>query len=70
MAIADSWNKITTFFTETRSELKKVTFPPRKEVVATTIVVLIASVVFAFFLWVADMVIVNIYEWVLRALGK
>ncbi len=70
MAIADSWNKITTFFTETRSELKKVTFPPRKEVVATTFVVLIASVVFAFFLWVADMVIVNIYEWVLRALGK
>ncbi len=70
MAIADSWNKMTTFFAETRSELKKVTFPPRKEVVATTIVVLIASVVFAFFLWVADMVIVSIYEWVLRALGK
>ncbi len=70
MAIADSWNKITTFFAETRSELKKVTFPPRKEVVATTIVVLIASVVFAFFLWVSDMVIVRIYEWVLRALGR
>ncbi len=61
---------MTAFFTETRSELKKVTFPPRKEVVATTIVVLIASVIFAFFLWVADMVIVSIYEWVLRALGK
>ena len=70
MGIADSWNKVTTFFTETRSELKKVTFPPRKEVIATTIVVLIASVVFAFFLWVSDMVIVRVYEMVLRAFGK
>ena len=70
MGIADSWNRVTTFFAETRSELKKVTFPPRKEVIATTIVVLIASIVFAFFLWVSDMVIVRVYEWVLRAFGK
>ena len=67
MGIADSWSKITGFFTETRSELKKVTFPPRKEVVATTIVVLVASVVFAFYLWFADMLIVRLYEMVLRA---
>ena len=70
MGIADSWSKITGFFTETRSELKKVTFPPRKEVVATTIVVLIASVVFAFYLWIADMVIVRLYEMILRAFGS
>ncbi len=70
MGIADSWNKVTSFFTETRSELKKVTFPPRKEVIATTIVVLIASIVFAFFLWISDMVIVKAYESVLRAFGK
>ena len=60
---------MTGFVTETRSELKKVTFPPRKEVVATTIVVLVASIVFAFFLWVADMVIVRAYEGILRAFG-
>jgi preprotein translocase subunit SecE len=70
VGLADSWNKITGFFTETRSELKKVTFPPRKEVVATTIVVLVASVVFAFYLWAADMVIVRLYELILRAFGK
>ncbi len=70
MGIADSWTRVTTFFAETRSELKKVTFPPRKEVIATTVVVLIASIVFAFFLWAADMVIVRVYEMVLRAFGK
>jgi preprotein translocase subunit SecE len=70
VGLADSWSKVTGFFTETRSELKKVTFPPRKEVVATTIVVLVASVVFAFYLWIADMVIVRLYEMTLRAFGS
>jgi preprotein translocase subunit SecE len=70
VGIADSWNRVTTFFSETRSELKKVTFPPRKEVIATTVVVLIASIVFAFFLWASDMVIVRGYEMILRAFGK
>jgi preprotein translocase subunit SecE len=54
---------------ETRSELKKVTFPSRDEVVATTIVVLIASVIFAFYLWVSDIVILKVYEGIYRVLG-
>ena len=39
---------------------------PRKEVVATTIVVLIASFVFSFYLWAADIVILRVYGGVLR----
>jgi preprotein translocase subunit SecE len=54
---------------ETRSELKKVTFPSQDEVVATTIVVLIASVIFAFYLWVSDIVILKVYEGIYRVLG-
>ena len=65
-SIASSWKNLTTFLTETRSEIKKVTFPSRKEVVATTIVVLIASFVFSFYLWAADIVILRVYEGVLR----
>ena len=68
-SIAQTWNKVTSFFSETRSEMKKVTFPSRKEVIATTIVVLVASVIFAFFLWVSDIVILRIYEFVLKVMS-
>ncbi len=57
------------FFSEVRSEMKKVTFPPRDEVVATTIVVIIASVIFAVYLWAADFLILRGYEGLFKALG-
>ena len=60
---------MTTFLSETRSEVKKVTFPPRDEVLTTTVVVVITSVIFAFYLWVADIVIIKIYEGMIRVLG-
>ncbi|MGB3565401.1 MAG: preprotein translocase subunit SecE, partial [Thermoanaerobaculia bacterium] len=66
---AEGWRRMRAFLSETRSELKKVTFPSRDEVVATTIVVLIASVIFAFYLWVSDIVILKVYEGIYRVLG-
>jgi preprotein translocase SecE subunit len=45
------------FLPEVRSEMRKVTFPSRDEVVGTTIVVIVTSVIFAVYLWVADQVI-------------
>ena len=53
------------FLKEVRSEVKKVSFPSRPEVIATTVVVLIASVVMALFLWASDLVILRLYEMVL-----
>ena len=67
--IADWWRRSRTFLVETRSEVKKVTFPSRNDVVATTVVVLIASVIFAFYLWLADMVIMKVYEGINRVFG-
>ena len=43
------------FFVEVRSELKKVTWPSRKEVYSTTIVVIVTSVLFGFYLWGLDL---------------
>ena len=43
-----------TFFGEVRSELRKTTWPAWKEVRGTTIVVIVTSFIFAFFLWVVD----------------
>ena len=50
------------FLGEVRTEMKKVTFPSREEVVGTTGVVLITSVIFAIFLWIADVVILRLYN--------
>ena len=50
------------FLGEVRTEMKKVTFPSREEVVGTTGVVLVTSVIFAIFLWIADVVILRLYN--------
>jgi len=50
------------FLGEVRSEMRKVTFPSREEVIGTTGVVLITSVIFAIFLWIADVVIQRLYQ--------
>ncbi len=62
----DRLKQFRTFITEVRSEVKKVTFPAREEVVTTTIVVLVTSFVFAFFLFAADILIVRGYEMIVK----
>jgi preprotein translocase subunit SecE len=46
---------IRTFLTEVRNELKRVTWPSRKEVYATTVVVIVTSIFFGLYLWVLDL---------------
>jgi preprotein translocase subunit SecE len=58
----DWWNKAKDFLAETRSEMRKVSFPTRDEVVGTTIVVVITSFIFAVFLFLADQLIVLGYQ--------
>lgn len=58
------FSSIPRFLGEVKAEMKKVSFPTRDEVVGTTIVVLVTSVVFAVYLWLADMVIVQLFKMV------
>jgi preprotein translocase subunit SecE len=44
------------FLQEVRGELKKVTWPGRKEVYSTTLVVIATSIFFGFYLWGLDLV--------------
>ncbi len=55
-----SWpERIKGFYNEVRTEMKKVTSPSRKEVQATTAVVIITVFLFAFYFWVVDLAISN-----------
>jgi preprotein translocase subunit SecE len=56
------------FLRETRTEMKKVSFPPRDEVTATTVIVIITSFVFAVYLWAVDLIIHKGYEWIINRL--
>ena len=49
------WNRGRTFLVEVRNELKRVTWPTRKEVYAATIMVILFSAVLGFFLWTVDL---------------
>ena len=54
--VPDKWRELRTFLTEVRAELKKVTWPSRKEVYSTTIVVMATTFFFGFYLWGLDLV--------------
>ena len=57
------------FYTEVRSEMKKVSWPSRQEVTGTTIVVIIATIFFGFYLFAVDQVIGMGVSWLLRHFG-
>jgi preprotein translocase subunit SecE len=50
------WMTTRDFFRDTNSEMKKVTWPARPEVVGTTVVVIISTIIFAVYLWGCDQV--------------
>ena len=60
------WRQLTTFLSEVRSELKKVTWPSKKEVYSTTIVVMATTVFFGFYLWGLDLVFSRVLSQVLK----
>jgi len=62
----DRWK---TFLREVRGEINKVTWPKRKEVRGTTIVVLITCVVFGIYLWFVDIVMGRVLTWLYTAIG-
>ncbi len=58
-----SWpERIREFYKETRLEMKRVTWPERKQVQATTVVVIVAVFFFAFYLFLTD----NLIDLMLR----
>ncbi len=56
------YKRLISFLREVRAELRKVTWPSRNEVYSTTVVVIIATVFFGFYLYFMDL----IFSWVLN----
>ena len=63
------WDRARTFLTEVRNEMKRVTWPTRREVYATTVVVILVSIFFGLYLWVVDMLLSTGIHWILARFG-
>ena len=57
------------FLVEVRSELGRVTWPTRREVWATTIVVILTSTVFGLYLYGVDLGLSRLVGWIIERFG-
>jgi preprotein translocase subunit SecE len=63
------WANLRTFLTEVRNEMRRVTWPSRREVYATTVVVILTSVFFGVYLWGLDLVFDRTVRWIFQTFG-
>jgi preprotein translocase subunit SecE len=60
------WEATTRFLREVRVEMKKVTWPQRKEIIGSTVVVIVASFLVSFFLGGVDLVLQKVLALIIR----
>ena len=63
------WGRSRRFLSEVRNEMGRVTWPSRKEVYATTFVVILFSVVMGLYLFFVDLALARLIGWVYRTMG-
>ena len=63
------WGRSRRFLAEVRNEMSRVTWPTRREVYATTLVVILTSIFFGLYLWGIDLVLNGIMGWIYRRFG-
>jgi preprotein translocase subunit SecE len=61
--------RVRVYLSEVRNELKRVTWPTRREVYATTVVVILTSVFFGLYLWTLDLSIDRLVRWIFQLAG-
>ena len=63
------WGNARGFLTEVRNETRRVTWPSRKEVYATTFVVILTSAFFGLYLWGLDVGLSYLVNWIYSRFG-
>jgi len=61
------WGRSRRFLSEVRNEIARVTWPSRKEVYATTLVVILTSIFFGVYLYGIDVLFSGIVGWIFRS---
>jgi preprotein translocase subunit SecE len=63
------WQRSRQFLIEVRNEMKRVTWPSRKEVYATTVVVILTSVFFGLYLFGVDLLLSTAVQRIFQRFG-
>jgi preprotein translocase subunit SecE len=63
------WQRSREFLAEVRNEMKRVTWPSRREVYATTLVVILTSVFFGLYLFGVDLALNSLVQLVFQRFG-
>jgi preprotein translocase subunit SecE len=63
------WGRSRRFLTEVRNETARVTWPSRKEVYATTMVVILTAIFFGVYLYGIDLILNALMAWIFRTVG-
>jgi len=66
ITIRERWEQLVRFLKEVRTEMKKVNWPPKKEIVGSTIVVIVSVFILSFFLGIVDVTLQKLVTLVLR----
>jgi len=64
--LKQQWTRMTTFLQDVRGELQKTSWPSRKEVRNTTIVVIVFVMICAVYLYAVDYALQSAMEWLVR----
>ena len=68
-SVAGWFGRAGRFLTEVRGELGRVTWPSRREVWATTIVVILTSTIFGLYLYGIDLMLSRLVAWIIERFG-
>ena len=63
------WGRSRRFLAEVRNEMARVTWPSRKEVYATTLVVILTSIFFGIYLYGIDLALNALMAWLYTRFG-
>jgi preprotein translocase subunit SecE len=63
------WGRSREFLAEVRNEMKRVTWPSRREVYATTVVVILTSAFFGLYLFGVDLALSTIVQQIFNRFG-
>jgi len=69
IAVVRWWGNARTFLVEVRNEMRRVTWPSRREVYATTVVVILVSAFFGVFIWSLDLALNWAVNGIFKAFG-
>jgi preprotein translocase subunit SecE len=67
--IGEYFSRARVFISEVRNEFKKVTWPPRREVYGTTVVVVLTVFFFGFYLYGLDLIMSYAAAYLTRLVG-